>query len=231
MSPPARRKTLDRTAGRLATVGGVLGVLAGLVDIAAGPSIRNVVGNKLHTTTLGFTTIALSAIAVAAAVAWQQRRGRIGGRRLGTLIALVLPAAICFTTIGQLWYLPGVLLLGASALIAATTTRQELAGAVHEHRWLGGLIVVLGGYYVFLGADSHGIAAVLGLLGGLAIWSSVLAARSFQRLALTLLLVGAPPFAIATWWSVVTPLAALLVLAIGLPTMGPNRFRDAHPAH
>ncbi|MDQ2894150.1 MAG: hypothetical protein M3Y09_00640 [Actinomycetota bacterium] len=130
---------------------------------------------------------------------------------------------MCFTTIGQLWYPSGVLLLGASILIAATTTRTELAGAIHEPRWLRGLIVVLGGYYVFLGGDSHGSARVAGVLGAAVICAAVLAARHSARLARTLLVVGALPFAVLTWWSVVTPLAALLILAIGLPALHPNR--------
>ncbi|MEO8966444.1 MAG: hypothetical protein ABI355_02535 [Solirubrobacteraceae bacterium] len=223
MNVPARRLTLDRAAGRLAPVGAVLGVLAGIVGVAVGPSIRNVVGNKLDTTTLGFATIALSAIAVAATFAWGRPGGSIGGRRLGTILALALPGAVCFTTIGQLWYPSGVLLLGASILIAATTTRTELAGAIDEPRWLRGLIVVLGCYYVFLGGDSHGSARVAGVLGAAVICAAVLAARHSARLARTLLVVGALPFAVLTWWSVVTPLAALLILAIGLPALHPNR--------
>jgi len=125
MNVPTRRVTLDRVAGRLAAAGAALGVLAGIVDVAVGPSIRNVVGNKLDTTTLGFATIALSAIAVAAALAWGRPGGRIEGRRLGTILALAFPGAVCFTTIGQLWYLPGVLLLGASGLIAARARGRD----------------------------------------------------------------------------------------------------------
>jgi hypothetical protein len=211
------RTTADRTAGRLAIAGSALGVLVGLVDVAVGPSIRDWVGNKLDTTRLGFATLALSAIALTAAIAWQRHGGRIGGRRLSTILALALPAAICFTTIGRLWYLPGVLLLGASTLIVAASDREELAGAVNERRWRHGLIVTLGAYYVFLGVDSLGVAGMLGILGGLAIWAALLAATSARRLGLTLLVLGALPFALATWWTVVTPLIALLVLAIGVP--------------
>jgi hypothetical protein len=210
---------LDRAAGRLAIMGAALGVLAGLVDVAAGPSIRDWVGNKLDTTRLGIATLALSAIALAAAIAWQRPGGRIGGRRLATVLALALPAAICFTTIGRMWYVPGVLLLAAAGLILAASTRDELAGAVDERRWLRGLIVTLGAYDVFLGADALGVAGVLGILGGVAIWAALSTTGRSRRVALTLLVLGALPFAVATWWSVVTPLIALLVLAIGVPAV------------
>jgi len=62
----------------------------------------------------------------------------------------------------------------------------------------------------------------MGVFGAIVIWSAVIAARHSARLARTLLVVGALPFAVLTWWSVVTPLAALLVLAIGLPALRVN---------
>ena len=231
MSPRARN-TVDRVAGRLAATGAALGVLAGLIDVAAGSSIRGWVGNKLDTTPLGLGTIALSGVALAAAIAWQRPGGRGGGRRLVTVLTLALPAGICFTTIGRLWYLPGILLLAAAILVLATSTTQELARAVNERRWLRGLIVILGSYYVFLGADSHGLAAALGILGGLAIWAALAVAGSSHRLALSLLVLGVLPFAVATWWSVVTPLIALLVILIGLPAVRSyhrSTLRDYRP--
>jgi hypothetical protein len=46
------------------------------------------------------------------------------------------------------------------------------------------------------------------ILGGLAICAVLTIARRNHRLALDFLALGALPFAIATWWSVVTPLIA-----------------------
>lgn len=68
-----------------------------------------------------------------------------------------------------------------------------------------GLVTVLGGCYVFLGAGAlpNAIGA-LGILGGLATWAALLATRRSHRAALGLLAVGALPFAIVTWWSVIT---------------------------
>jgi hypothetical protein len=225
VSPRARRARLDRAAGWLASLGAALGVIAALVDLAAGASIRDWVGNKLDTTRLGAATLVLSAIALAAAIAWQAPGGRAGGRRLATVLALLVPAGVCFTTIGRLWYLPGPLLLAAAGVILAASSKDELAGAVTEHRWLRGLTVVLGGYYVFLGVVTLGLAGALGVGGGLAIWAALLAAASSQRLAVILLALGALPFAVATWWSLVTPLIALLTLVIGTVAVRQRRPR------
>ena len=211
-----RHATMDRAAGRLAVAGATLGVIAGLVDVAVGGSIRAWVGNKLDTSTLGVATVILSTVSLAAGVEWHRRGGRAGGRRLATVIAFLLPAGVCFTTIGRLWYLPGVLLLAASVLVLLASSREELVRAVDEHHWLNGLVAFLGGYYVFLGADALPKGAgVLGILGGLAIWAALAATRRFHRAGLGLLWAGALPFAILTWWSVITPLIAILILTIG----------------
>ena len=212
-----RHATMDRAAGRLAVAGATLGVIAGLVDLAVGASIRAWVGNKLDTSTLGVATVLLSAVSLAAAVAWQRRDGRAAGeRRLATVLAFLLPAGVCFTTIGRIWYLPGVLLLAASVLVLLASSREELVRAVDEHHWLNGLVALLGGYYVFLGADALPKGAgVLGILGGLAIWAALLTTRRSHRAGRGLLWAGALPFAILTWWSVITPLIAVLILTIG----------------
>ena len=138
------------------------------------------------------------------------------GRRFATALAFLLPAGVCFTTIGRLWYLPGLLLLAAGVLVLVASSRDELVGAVDQRRWLSGLVAVLGGYYVFLGADALPKAiGMLGILGGLAIWAALLATRISHRATLGLLAAGTLPFAIVTWWSVVTPLIAILILALG----------------
>src|ERR1700694_377163 len=61
--------------------GAALGIIAGVIDVAVGASIRDWVGDKLDTSTLGVGTIALSSIALAAAIAWQRPGGPGGGRR------------------------------------------------------------------------------------------------------------------------------------------------------
>ncbi|MDQ6730094.1 MAG: hypothetical protein M3022_07310 [Actinomycetota bacterium] len=118
-------------------------------------------------------------------------------------------------------------MLGAAALVIGASTRGELSHAVNQHHWLTGLTAALGAYYLFLGGDAlRKAAGVLGILGALAIWTALLATHRSHRLKLLLLLVGALPFAAATWWSIVTPLVALLVL-----TVGPSAIRTEPAGH
>jgi 4-amino-4-deoxy-L-arabinose transferase-like glycosyltransferase len=86
-------------------------------------------------------------------------------------------------------------------------TRSEPADtASGERRWLRGLAVILGGYYVLLGAAYLSKpSGVLGILGGLAVWAALYTSTRSQRLARALLVLAALPFAVLTWWSVVTP--------------------------
>ncbi len=197
---------MDRLAGRLAVLGATFGLLAGVVDVAVGSSIRSWIGNKLDPTPLGVVTVILSAVALAGAVAWERPGGRVGDRRLATALGFLIPAGICFTTVGRLWYVPGALLLVAGILVVGASTRDELSHAVNRHHWLNFLTALLGGYYLFLAGDALPKAVgVLGILGALAIWTALSDSRRSHRLRLTLLVVGVLPFAIATWWSVVTP--------------------------
>jgi hypothetical protein len=223
VSTPGSDPTLDRLIGVLATAGATLGIIAGLVDVAVGPSIRGWVGNKLNTSILGIATIALSALALAAAIAWQRNGSRVGLRRLGTAVALAVPAILCFTTIGRLWYLPGSILLIAAATILVNSTREDFEGAMNARRWLRGLLVILGGFYVFLGADALGLAGALGIAGGLGIWAVLAHDSALRRASFAVIALCALPFAIATWWSAVTPLIALLMLVLGASAELPGR--------
>jgi hypothetical protein len=219
-APPHDEMTLrgqksDRLAGRLALAGASLGVLAGLLELTIGPSVREWVGDKQDTTRLGLTTAVLSAVALVAAAALRRPRGGTDGRRVAIALALVIPAVVCFTTVGRLWYLPGPLLLAAGALVLARTRPQELAAALDERHWRVGLLVTCGAYYVFLGATALGVTGVLGILGGVLIWAAARTAPTSPAVAHALLLGGALPFAAATWWSVITPFVAVLAVVIG----------------
>jgi hypothetical protein len=211
-----RRNQLD---GRLALAGAALGILAGLLELTVGPSVREWVGDKQDTTRLGLSTIVLSAVALTAALAL--RRPRTGGR-VAIALGLLVPALICFTTVGRLWYLPGALLLTAGALVLARTRRSEFAAALDERRWRSGLLVACGACYVFLGATALGIAGGLGVLGGVSIWAAARIAPRTPPVAYALLLAGALPFAATTWWSLATPVLAVVTVVIGF-----DAIRDA----
>ncbi len=215
------RSTRERVAVLLGLVGATLGMIAGLVELIAGPSIRAWVGDKQDTTRLGLATLALAALALAAALALTHRPDAPAPRRFVLAAALAVPGLVCFTTVGRLWYLPGTLLVMAALLVLGSLRREtkEVAAAA-ERNWTAILTVVLAGFYVFLGATALGLAGTVGILGGLLAIALVARRGTLPRpLALTLLLAAALPFALLTWWSVVTPLIAVLLLACGLPAI------------
>lgn len=219
------RPTVGRSAAILGVVGATLGLVAGLVELTAGPSIRSWVGNKEDTTRLGLATLVLAAIAFAAALALLRRPDASAPRRLALAAALLLPGLICFTTVGRLWYVPGALLLAAGLLVAADLRNELKEVAVAAGRsWTAILTAVLGCFYVFLGATALGLAGVLGIAGGLLVLGLVAARRKLPvPIALALLLLAALPFAALTWWSVATPLIGILLLAVGVPALrGPS---------
>ena len=198
-----------------------MGVVVGLIELTLGPQIRSWVGNKQDTTRLGLATITLSAIALLAAAAWLRRTDARPGPRLLIVIGLVGPGLICFTTVGRAWYLPGTLLLLAAA-IAALDLRADATEVVEtiSRNWLAALTFVLAAFYIFLGATALGIAGLLGIIGGIAILVTLaMSSRVGPRVTRLVLLAAALPFAALTWWSVVTPLLAILVMAIGWPAL------------
>ena len=77
--------------------------------------------------------------------------------------------------------------------------------------------------YVAVGIAALGLAGIIGILGGLFVLTSLALPRKSRWTAAALLTVGALPFAALTMSAVVTPLTALLILLIGLPSLlGPG---------
>jgi hypothetical protein len=209
-------RSRDHVAAALALTGASLGIVAGLVELTVGPSIRDWVGDKLDTTRLGLATTVIALIALAASAALRRSDRVAGARRVAVALGLLVGALVGFTTVGRLWYIPGALLLAAGAVVLAGTRRDDVAAAFTEAHWRTGLLVACGVFYVFLGATALGLAGVLGLLGGALLWVvRPLAGRSPWP-AYAVLLAGALPFAAATWWSAITPLIAVLAIAIGV---------------
>jgi hypothetical protein len=214
----ARGLQATRLGPYSAVAGATLGMIAGLVELTVGPHIRPWIGNKQDTTRLGVATVALSAVALIAAVAWLRRNHTSTGARLLVLVALLVPGAICFTTVGRAWYIPGSLLAVAS-VVAAYDLREDAADifATTSRNFLYVLITVLAAFYILLGAAALGSTGVLGILGGAATIALVAAAaRLSKRVAVVLLIAAVAPFAVLTWWSIVSPLLAILVITIGL---------------
>jgi hypothetical protein len=216
--PTERTRTFDRLAANLGRVGGVLGLVAGIVEVTAGSSIRPWIGNKNDPTRLGIVTVVLAAIALASAGALAASdRSLRPSRRLGIVAGMLLPALVCFTTVGRLWYVPGALLVAAGVL-AASGLRGELRGIAREidHDATRILAITLAVIYLALGLTAFGSTGLIGVVGALVVAGLlVVRPRVDTPVTVALLLTATVPFAVTTWWSIVTPILAVLIVIIG----------------
>jgi hypothetical protein len=205
----------------LGVVGAALGVLAGMAELTVGPSIRTWIGNKQDTTRLGLATIALSAIALASSLALARHATAAPQRQALLGFGVLVPAAICFTTVGRFWYVPGALLITSGVLVFARL-RGDAASilAACGRQWTAIFSILLGLMYVALGVVAHGLSSVLGIAGGLVTCSLVAARGRIRRsVAVPCLMIAVVPFAVLTWWSLVTPLIAVLTIGIGVSAL------------
>ena len=85
------------------------------------------------------------------------------------------------------------------------------------------LVVVIAGLYAWVGLSAHGLDRVLGLAGAALIVVALAVVDRSRPAAAALLVLGALPLAVTTWWSLATPLLAALCFALGWP-------RTAHAA-
>lgn len=111
---------MRRFAIQLGKLGSVLGALAGLIELTIGTRILPWIGNKESPFALGFVTIILSTVAFLSILSARKYVAPTNDRKLAIFLGVLLPAAICFTTVGRLWYLPGSLLLLSSIFLAYT---------------------------------------------------------------------------------------------------------------
>lgn len=182
MSP--RRSTHQQQVAWLGWAGAVLGVIAGLIQATIGTRIPDWTGAKDDTVALGALTVVLSMIAALAA-SWLSAPTPLPvPRRIAVVVAFVVPAVLGFTTVGRLWYLPGVMLLIACGL----TPTVAHPGARVRHRaddlprqkmqWSGMGLVFGSGAGMIVGlllAGGTGIAfgLAIGAAAGLVIGAAV----------------------------------------------------------
>jgi hypothetical protein len=210
---PARR---DPIAARLGAAGAVLGTAAGVVQATWGTHIPEWSGDKNDPVALGVLTVLLSGLAGAAAVRLRSSAPPSAGVRLAVLVGLAVPGLLCFTTVGRLWYLPGVLLISAAVLALAGSVR-EIAAYAQAHA-LRGLVSLLGGFELLMAVSARPVwLAAVGVGCGLALCVAPWLAD--RRMRAALIVAGAVPFAALTWWSIATPLLAIVALAVGAPVV------------
>jgi hypothetical protein len=96
-----------------------------------------------------------------------------------------------------------------------------------QQTWRTGLVVVIAALYAWVGVSMHGPDQLLGLIGAPLIVAALAVAPRSRPTATGLLLLGALPLAVITWWSVATPLLAVLCLLLGWPL--PSRTGRVDP--
>jgi hypothetical protein len=197
-------------ATRLGTAGAALGVLAGLVQATVGSRIPEWSGGEADPLPLGLLTTGLSVLALVAARGLRPDPGR----RAASATGLMLPALLCTSTVGRLWFVPGLLLIAAFSMVLAAGRTGELV-AVARTRWLSVLVSTVGACEVLVALSAAGAGtAVLGVVGGLLLAATPWLPGRDRPHALVLGALGTLPFAVLTWTSLVTPLVAVLGLGL-----------------
>lgn len=108
---------MEKYAIQIGKLGSALGVLAGLTELSIGTDILPWIGNKENPVVLGLTTLLLSTIAFVSVSSANKHIHLTNDRKLALFFGIFIPAAVCFTTVGRLWYVPGTLLLATSLLL------------------------------------------------------------------------------------------------------------------
>lgn len=144
---------------RLATWGAMLGMLAGLIETTLGASIRPWIGNKENPFILGLVTMLLSGLAWVTVRMAQKRVPSTANGKLATILGVLVPAGVCFTTVGMLWYLPGILLLVSVSLLLADFWRERPRTAIQPWRWVSGLgaLIILFTFGAAFWRDAFGL--------------------------------------------------------------------------
>lgn len=83
--------------------------------------------------------------------------------------------------------------------------------------WYRGLTVVLGVLLAVIGLAAHGAAGTITFIGAAAVIASVVFSRRNHVVSALLLVAGAVLPLALTWWSIVTPVLAVLCLLLGWP--------------
>ncbi len=211
------RRTRAELARRLGTTGAAAGLLAGLVQALAGSRIPAWSGAKADPVALGVLTVALSTAALSGALGLHPTLTI--RRRAAVATLLLLPAGLCASTVGRLWVLPGTLLLAAGLLVVAGGRRSAWAGFLRAS-WSAGLLSVLACCELLMAVSAvptaTALAGAAALLVLVAAWTPLA-----RRPRLLLVALGALPFAALTWWSLVTPLVAVLAMAVAAAAPSP----------
>ena len=210
------RLQLLTIAGRLGAIGAMVGVAAGITQATIGSRIPNWSGNKAHPVALGLLTVALSVSALVAARTL--RTAPPPGNETLTAITLwfAVVAFVCSTTVGRLWAIPGVLVLAAAGVTLMAFGWHHFLSVVAKN-WLRGLLGILGALELLMAVSAaHAITVAAGLVAGGALIAAAVLTKPGRQTTVSLLVAASLPFAILTWWTIVTPLLTIVAFVIGV---------------
>ena len=210
------RPQLLTIAARLGAIGAMVGTAAGITQATIGSRIPNWSGNKAHPVALGLLTIALSVSALVAARTL--RSAPHPGNETLTAITLwfAVVAFVCSTTVGRLWAIPGVLILAAAGVTLTVCGGHHFLSIVSKN-WLRGLLGILGALELLMAVSAAStITVAAGLVAGGALIAAAVLTKPGRQPTVSLLVAASLPFAILTWWTIVTPLLTVVAFVIGV---------------
>lgn len=202
-----------RTLLTLGAIAALLGVAAGAAELAAGTV--GWAGNKNDPATLGWVTIGLG-VAVGAACALAARSRRPEAQLISSAILLSI-GVLGLTTAGLAWVPAAATSFAALVVLLQGRDADQKWSALIRAHWMPALVTVLCTIYLMFGIVDLADLGVVGIIGAVAVVAALWVRNRSRVGAAALLVVGGVPFAAMTAWTVVMPLTAVSMLAIGLP--------------
>ena len=219
---------LQLVAARLAALGGMLGIVAGVAQSTIGSRIPDWSGNKGNPVALGLLTVALGTSVLTAARTLRATTDPRAEMLAAVTLWFAAVGVLCSTTVGRLWAIPGTLLLTAAGVTLAVCGWQRFR-SVLATKWLRGLFGLLGALELLMAVSAApAIRIAAGLVAGVALVAAAIMTRPGRRTIVTVLVAATLPFAILTWWTIVTPLLTIVALTIGVATAGAANEPDQH---
>ena len=215
-----------KAAKALAATATIFGFVAGSAELVVGRS--RWIGNKDDPTTLGLVTIGLALLIAVAAVVAMKRDTAASRFSSGT--AMIVAAAFGLTTAGVAWIPTALTAVAAATLVIRAAHRRRPLGDIIAEQWTPGLMLVLASIYLTFGIVAGGFGGTLGAVGAACVVASLVLRRTSIVWAAIVLVGGVLPFAVVAAWTVVLPLTAVLMLALGMPHLIWSRRHLARPA-
>ena len=131
---------------------------------------------------------------------------------------------LCATTVGRLWAIPGVLVLAAAGVTLVAFGWHHFLSVVAKN-WLRGLLGILGALELLMAVSAAPtITVAAGLVAGAALIAAAVLTKPGRQTTVSLLVAASLPFAILTWWTIVTPLLTVVAFAIGVAATRSSRI-------